>query len=133
LARYVLIYRPADRGRAAFLAGSGRLSSDDLARGRDGLRALGGGTVRELEVTTGLGKADLMRMLDLLEQQGILKVRRGRIRLQTGDFDPATISLEREEQRTAYERTRLDMMRGYAELLECRRRCILKYFGEDPE
>lgn len=36
LARCVLIYRPADLGRAAFLAGSGRLSSDDLARGRDG-------------------------------------------------------------------------------------------------
>jgi ATP-dependent DNA helicase RecQ len=47
------------------------------------------------------------------------------------DFDPQHVSLAREEQRSAYERSRLEMMRGYAETTQCRRRYILNYFGED--
>jgi ATP-dependent DNA helicase RecQ len=37
-ARCTLIYRPADLGRAAFLAGGGRLSREDIVRARKGLR-----------------------------------------------------------------------------------------------
>jgi ATP-dependent DNA helicase RecQ len=73
------------------------------------------------------------RMLNTLEAAGVLVQRRGRVTVRNTDFDPESISLEREERRHVYERSRLDMMRGYAELRECRRRYILNYFGEDPE
>jgi ATP-dependent DNA helicase RecQ len=49
------------------------------------------------------------------------------------DFDPAAVPLEREAYRRAYEQSRIEMMRGYAEGAECRRRCILNYFGEQYE
>jgi ATP-dependent DNA helicase RecQ len=43
------------------------------------------------------------------------------------------LPLESEAQRRAYERSRLDMMRGYAETRTCRRRYILNYFGQEYE
>jgi ATP-dependent DNA helicase RecQ len=133
LARCVLIYRVGDLGRAAFLAGGGELSREDVARGRAGLVSLRTATPRELQTATGLGRADVERLLELLESEGIVSRSRGRYRLLVDDFDETAVPLEREEQRRAYERSRLDMMRGYAELRECRRRYILNYFGEDSE
>ena len=46
----------------------------------------------------------------------------GRRRFFTGSTD---------EQRKEFERSRLEMMRGYAELQDCRRRFILEYFGDE--
>jgi ATP-dependent DNA helicase RecQ len=132
LARCVLIYRQGDLGRAAFLAATGQLTLDDLQRARAALTA-GLGTIRQLQTASGLARAELQRLLELLEAEGIVRVRQGRVRLLQPDFDPESISLEREAQRRAYERSRLDMMRGYAELRECRRRYLLNYFGEEPE
>jgi superfamily II DNA helicase RecQ len=36
-----------------------------------------------------------------------------------------------QEQRREYEMSRLEMMRGYAEAVDCRRRHLLSYFGEE--
>jgi ATP-dependent DNA helicase RecQ len=132
-ARCVLIYRAGDLGRAAFMSVTGQLTVNDLERGRTALVAQNGGTVRDLQRTTELGRGELLRMLELLEAEGVLTQRRGRVRLLRPDFTPSEISLEREQQRRAYERTRLDMMRGYAELRDCRRRYMLNYFGEEPD
>jgi ATP-dependent DNA helicase RecQ len=66
-----------------------------------------------------------------LEQDGIVGRRRGRIRLLQPGIDPESVSLEAEERRRAYEKSRLDMMRGYAELVACRREYLLNYFGEE--
>lgn len=132
-ARCTIIYRPADLGRAAFLAGSGQLTREEVAQGHEGLRARPDATRKELEQATGLNTADLARLLTLLKQQKIVSERRGRITLLKPDFDPATIPLEGEEQRLAYERSRVEMMRGYAETAECRRRYLLNYFGEAYE
>jgi ATP-dependent DNA helicase RecQ len=132
-ARCVLVYRPGDLGRAGFLAGTGQLTLEDVTRVHASLPHIDGATVRELADQVGLGRAEMVRVVDLLKAAGVVGERRGRLVLKVADFDPASISLEREESRRAYERSRLEMMRGYAELRECRRRYILNYFGEDPE
>jgi ATP-dependent DNA helicase RecQ len=132
-ARCTIIYRPADLGRAAFLAGGGELTRDELAQGWAGLLKQREGTYRELEAATGLGRADLARLVNLLKQHGAVQELRGRVRLRVEDFDPDQISLEREQHRRAYEQSRLEMMRAYAEAADCRRRHILNYFGEEYE
>jgi ATP-dependent DNA helicase RecQ len=60
-----------------------------------------------------------------------VSVRRGRIELTVDDFDPSTVSLERDERRRTYERSRVEMLRTYIELRDCRRRFLVNYFGED--
>jgi ATP-dependent DNA helicase RecQ len=130
-----LIYRPGDLGRAAFLAGGGELTRAEVIQAHDRLVRLNGAgaTLTELQTVTGLGKADVARLIEILCSQGLAENRRGRVRLRVADFDPLGVPLEGEAHRRAYERSRLDMMRGYAELRDCRRRYVLNYFGEEPE
>jgi ATP-dependent DNA helicase RecQ len=132
-ARCVIIYRPEDLGRASFLAASGQLTRDEVVRARAGLVAHGEMAIGDLPAITGLNKSDLARLLRVLKRQRIVREARGRLRLLQPDFDPTAISLAEEEQRVAYERSRLDMMRAYAEAADCRRCHLLPYFGDTPE
>ena len=132
-ARCTLIYRPGDIGRAAFLSSGGYLTRDEVRRAWPGLLAHPNGTRRDLEAATGLSKADLTRLLAVLARENITAERRGRIRLLEPDFDPDMVSLEDEDRRRTYERSRVDMMRAYAEMTGCRRRYILNYFAEEYE
>ena len=87
----------------------------------------------ELAQITGLGEADLARLVAVLLREGILQERKGRVRLLVPDFDPERVSLAEEERRKAYEHDRLEMVRGYVETQDCRRRYVLNYFGEEYE
>lgn len=141
LARCVIIYRPGDLGKAAFLSGGGQLTVEEVARGREALvsgqsnsgkspsdKSL---SIEELCAATELGKTDVEKLVQHLLRDGLAKQERGRVRLIVADFDPEQVSLAEEERRKAYERSRLDMMRGYVELADCRHRYILNYFGEE--
>ena len=133
LARCVLIYRPGDLGRAAFLGASGELTREEVMQGHLGLTARREGTLAELSAATGLSRGDTARLLSILKAEELVGERRGRFRLLVPDFDPAAVPLEAEARRRAYEHSRLEMMRGYAECPACRRRYLLNYFGEEYE
>jgi ATP-dependent DNA helicase RecQ len=45
----------------------------------------------------------------------------------------AAEAIEVQERHQQYERSRLEMMRGYAEVQDCRRKYMLNYFGEEFE
>jgi ATP-dependent DNA helicase RecQ len=132
-ARCILIYRPGDLGRAAFLSAGGRLTEEELRRAWEGLLAAGRATPRELREATGLGQGDIARAIELLKQAGAVRELRGRIIPRASDFELGRISLDAEEHRRAYERSRVEMMRGYAETDGCRRHFLLSYFGEEYE
>jgi ATP-dependent DNA helicase RecQ len=129
-ARCVLIYRPADLGRAAFLAGGGQLRREDVARVCAALAQHGDLAPSRLAAVTELSAAVILRVSSALEHEGVVSRRRGRLRLLEAACDPDTISLDAEERRRAYESSRLAMMRGYAETGGCRREYIMNYFGE---
>ncbi|KPV54592.1 hypothetical protein SE17_02845 [Kouleothrix aurantiaca] len=131
LSRCVLIYRPGDLGRAAFMAAGGQLTAEELARAWMALQALGRATRHELRAAAGLGQHDLLRAIEVLKSARAIGEQRGRIYVRRPDFDLAEVSLEAEEYRRAYERSRLEMMRGYAEAGSCRRRFLLDYFADD--
>jgi ATP-dependent DNA helicase RecQ len=130
-ARCALIYRPGDLGRAAFLSAGGQLTREEVHRARPALLANPRATLRELEAATGLGRADVIRLAAALVHDGIAAERRGRLHLRRRDFDPDSVTLDMEERRHAYERSRFEMMRAYAEGQGCRRKTMLSYFGED--
>lgn len=130
-ARCTIIYRQADLGRAAFLAASGQLTREEVQQAREGLLAKRDAALDEFGEITGLSAGDLARLIGVLEQDGIIEEQNGRVRMLVPDFDPEAVSLQGEERRRAYERSRLEMMRGYVATSECRRRYILNYFGEE--
>src|SRR5207302_9442857 len=86
-ARCTLIYRTGDLGRAAFLGATARLTMEDVERGRAALLELKGrGSVRNLQRATQLGRGEVVRMLELLEAEGVLEQRGGWVRLLEREF-----------------------------------------------
>ncbi|HET9016831.1 MAG TPA: RecQ family zinc-binding domain-containing protein, partial [Thermomicrobiaceae bacterium] len=71
------------------------------------------------------------RVVGTLVDAGVAEARGEHVRLVDRDFNPRRISLAEEEERKAYERSRVEMTRGYAETSDCRRRHLLGYFGEE--
>jgi ATP-dependent DNA helicase RecQ len=130
-ARCTIIYRPGDLGRAAFLSGTGQISEADLQCVRFGLLKSPRTTMRQLAEDSGIANGHLARVVQLLADLEIVSNRRGQIRMIVSDFNPSEIPLEKEDRRRSYERSRLEMMRVYAELNDCRREYILNYFGQE--
>jgi len=116
LALAVLFYRPEDLSLARFFT----VGVPDPAEVAAVVAALGDGLADRaaLQQQTGLGPRKLGRILNLLDQ-----VR--------GDRDPVAAVVERAEAHRALAKSRIEMMRAYAETLGCRRQFLLGYFGED--
>jgi ATP-dependent DNA helicase RecQ len=106
----------------------------------EGLRAVlrafddgpGALTATELRARSGLGAARATAALNLLEQAGaVLTGTDGRLR--RSDMSAAAAvrrAGEIGEHHRESVRSRIEMMRGYAETIDCRRRLLLGYFGE---
>ncbi|MDP9384877.1 MAG: ATP-dependent DNA helicase [Actinomycetota bacterium] len=138
-AESVLFYRPEDLGLRRFFAGTGQVGEQELEKVAF-MVGIADGPVEptELQDETDLSQSKLTTAISRLEDAGAVEV------LPTGEIAEApeapardeavAEALEIEEQRRTFDRSRVDMMRGYAETTECRRAFILSYFGEpyDP-
>jgi ATP-dependent DNA helicase RecQ len=91
-------------------------------------------TRKQLAEKTGLSARRLSQLLTLLEEVGAAKsLSRGRFHFHRYGPEPAEAAelvAEQAERRQAVQRSRLDMMRLYAETDQCRGRLLLAYFGE---
>jgi ATP-dependent DNA helicase RecQ len=137
-ANAVLFYRPEDEAVRHFLAGSGGVDGEDLEAVGHAVEAdEGDADPVALVEQLGLSRSKVLEAVGRLEEAGWLEISAA------GDVRqaPAGPTLEHAVQagvresgeRREFDRTRLAMMRSYAETEGCRRDHILSYFGEEHE
>ena len=133
-AEIVLFYRSEDVGLRRFFAG-GHVEVDELAQVLDAVRRAGHLGADDLQHRTELSQTKLASALARLEDAGALHVRTDGEVIGVGDApgDALLRAAEAEEMRRSFDRSRVDMMRAYAESNDCRRAFLLSYFGEPFE
>jgi len=135
--RAQLFYRPEDLGRRRFFA-SGRLDPATLERVARVVKAAGEPVdAAALRDELGLPRSRIATVLHRLDEAGLVHVADdGTVAPVRGaDLrDGLKAAMEMEADREAFERSRVEMVRGYAEHDGCRRAFLLGYFGEafDP-
>ena len=136
-ARGVLFYRPEDLGVRRFFAGAGLVDGDEIEAVAEAVRARRrpvdpGELAREAEVS----ESKLTTAVSRLEDVGAVEVLptgavRATGRLRSDPGAAAEEAARAQEEREEVDRSRLEMIRSYAELMDgCRRESILNYFGE---
>ncbi|WP_228431248.1 RecQ family ATP-dependent DNA helicase [Baekduia soli] len=132
-ARALLLYRPQDLGRRRFMA-SGRIDPALLERvARVVGTAPEGVDAAELLDVLELPRSRLATALHRLDDAGVLHVGDDGLVVPVAgaDVDAGLRAAgDLESDREAFERSRVEMMRGYAEHDGCRRAYLLGYFGE---
>ncbi|WP_329416617.1 RecQ family ATP-dependent DNA helicase [Streptomyces sp. NBC_00704] len=133
-AHAMLFYRPEDLGLQKFLTARSLdrdalqrimtvLAGQDVPQSRSGVAQL-----------AGLSRRKTTDLLSLLEEAGAVTVEGGRRAVRAVPGRTARESVERAqevfERGRRMDRSRIEMMRGYAETPSCRRQYLLGYFGE---
>jgi ATP-dependent DNA helicase RecQ len=138
-AEAILFYRTEDLGLRRFFSGGGHVEVDEIAQVLSAVREHEGPVEpAELQEETDLSQTKLTTAVSRLEEAGAVDV------LPSGEVaatdegavearEAIAAAAEAEEKRRSFERSRVDMMRGYAETDGCRRAFVLAYFGEPFE
>jgi ATP-dependent DNA helicase RecQ len=135
-ARAQLFYRPEDLGRRRFFA-SGKIDPATLERVARVVAAAGAPVdAAALREELGMGRSRIATVLHRLDVAGLVAVSDdGTVAPVAGaDLDDGLkTAAQMEADREAFERSRVEMVRGYAEHDGCRRAFLLGYFGEAYE
>lgn len=135
--RAILAYRAKDLGLQRFFA-AGAPDADALGRVAERLRKEGGALgATTLRAECDLTATRLSAVLNLLEEAGAVRTARDGSRwIGAADSDGQGVdsaveaALAVDATHRKLEKSRVEMMRGYAETVDCRRRFLLGYFGE---
>ena len=135
----VLVHRQEDLGIRRFFA-AGAPAEEELQQVAGLVRAAvaagidDGVDVKDLREETGRAATPLARDLNLLEQvEAVVLDEEGAAHPADdgpGPAEAAAAARELAEHHERVDRSRVEMMRGYAETTECRRQFLLGYFGE---
>jgi ATP-dependent DNA helicase RecQ len=137
-AEAVLFYRVEDLGLRRFFAGGGQVDVAEigtvLAAVEEAPGPIEPGALQE---ATELSQTKLATAISRLEEVGAVQVLPDGEVAQPPDHPPRQEAIASaaavEENRRAFDRSRVDMMRAYAETDTCRRTFVLAYFGEPFE
>lgn len=118
-----------------FQAGVGRLDTGQVEQLVDAVLAHDAPVAPEaLGGETGMPDGKLARELDRLGEAGVIvTLPRGGVAIADPGLDPSEAAARAAEAQTnlgRFAQSRIEMMRGYAELRGCRRDYLLSYFGE---
>jgi len=133
-AEAILFYRPEDLNLRRFLASSGQVDAGQMTRVAEAVQdAPEPLQVAEIGEETDLSQTKVMIALNRLEEVGALDMMPSGtvVATENGDVaDAAAEAAEVQENLRKFARSRIEMMRGYADMTDCRREYILNYFGE---
>jgi ATP-dependent DNA helicase RecQ len=138
-ARALLLYRPEDAGRRRAMAASGKLAEEQVeavleavAESRKGVDVKE--LAAEMKAEEELSGAKVAKAINRLEEVGAVAVTAdGQVTATDRRVDveaAAGRAVEEQEGYRQYRLGRVEMIKGYAETLECRRHYLLNYFGE---
>ncbi len=137
-AEAILFYCTKDLGIHKFFAGGGKLDQNKIelvARAVESKESAA--TVKELTEETGLSKTKVLKATQRLEEVGVIQCTEEGVTLAPDAPDlteAATAASDENTRRHEAELFRIERMRAYAEMLDCRRAYLLRYFGEEaPE
>jgi ATP-dependent DNA helicase RecQ len=128
----ILFYRGRDIGRQRFFGGGAKLELQEVEAVSEAVAAAEASIAPEaLRDQTALSDSKLTRAVARLEEVGAVDIlATGEIvEAESGDRAAAQAFAVQERFRE-YERSRVEMVRAYAELRDCRREFLLNYFGE---
>jgi len=126
-----LFYRPEDLSLQRFFS-SGRPDDRVISRVFQAVRHAGGPVrltrlVQELDAS----RRTVTDAVNLLEQVGVIRSTSSGLRARDMALEDASgLAHDLAEAHTRMEKSRLEMMRGYAEDTGCRRQFLLNYFGQ---
>jgi ATP-dependent DNA helicase RecQ len=133
-AEAILFYRPEDLNLRRFLAGSGQVDAEQMTWVAEAVQnAPEPLQVEKIGEETELSQTKVMIALNRLEEVGAVDMLPSGTVVVTanGDVaDAAEEAAEAQENLRKFARSRIEMMRGYADMSDCRREYILNYFGE---
>lgn len=137
-AKAILFYHSDDLNLRRFFASSGQLESEQVEQVAEALQQQTEPIApQELKEQIDLSQAKLKTALSRLAEVGVVEtLPTGEVAISplTKDISEAAESaVQAQERRQQWERSRLEMMRGYAEVRDCRRKYLLNYFGEALE
>lgn len=134
-AKAILFYNPADLNLRRFFSSGGKLDAEQVEQVAQIIHAQNQPIdPKDLQELTELSKTKLRTTLNHLEITGIVEqLPTGEVlaAAETPDLEKATAEvLQAQERKVKVERSRIEMMRGFAEVRDCRRKYLLNYFGE---
>jgi ATP-dependent DNA helicase RecQ len=135
-AQAILFYRYEDLGLRRYFNGSGQIDVDTVEQVAQVVQAQDEPiNLRDLRDETELSQSKLTVALSRLEEVGAVEL------LPTGEVraterkaalsEAAEQAADAQERYQQFERSRIAMIQGYAEVRDCRRGYLLNYFGED--
>jgi ATP-dependent DNA helicase RecQ len=131
----ILFYNPKDLGLRRFFAAGAGVDIDEAEHVVEAVkRRKRAVEPNRLATQLDLSDTKLLRILHRLEEVDAIHIRPdGKVTVSTKAANPeaaAEDAAEANDRHRAFARTRTDMIRGYAEVQDCRRGFLLNYFGE---
>lgn len=130
----ILFYRPADLHLHHFFAGSGKLDVEHVEGVAQAVQDHGVPVSPDVLIEeTGLSKTKLAAALQRLEETGTVEMEAsGEVRAgdRQASEEEVEEAVEAQERHRQFRQSRVEMMRRYAEIEDCRREFLLNYFGE---
>lgn len=134
-AKALLFYNPADLNLKRFFASGGNVDAEQVEQITEVLQQQADAIApADLLEQVDVSQPKLKAALNRLEEVGVVEtLPTGEVAIAESEMAPdeaAAAVVEIQQQRRQWEKSRLEMMRGYAEVKDCRRKFLLNYFGE---